>query len=174
MGLFSTSTVEREEKLLQKEQKNDEKAIKLALKDLDRAHKAQRKAEKAEHDAAEDHQKAIRREEKLAAELLKLQHEHESAIVTKDTLANEVAAKQEELNRLGGEVTRFQDSLEKAQERARQNGQRREKRLAELGVAVTSPTASSSADPLLVAERREVPAGAGPANSGAGAAQLEA
>ncbi|BEJ13606.1 hypothetical protein CspHIS471_0307800 [Cutaneotrichosporon sp. HIS471] len=170
MGFFSSTPEEKEEKLLHKEQKNDEKAVKQALKDLEKAHKVHRKAEKAEHDATEDYQKAIRREEKLAAELIKLQNEHESSVQAKYALAKEVTAKQDELVRLEGEVTLAQTALEKTQVRARENTERREKRLAQLagagaavagaGVATAATAAGSKpASPETDKGEGEVPAG---------------
>jgi hypothetical protein len=139
------------------EAKNDEKAVKQALKDLERAHKGLHKAQKAEHDANEDHQKAIRREEKLAAELIKLQHEHESAIATKETLAKELVVKHDEVGRLGEEVKRLQVTLEQVQERARVNNERRAPRLA----ALSGSDGNSSQGSLPAAAGAAAGAGAG-------------
>jgi ABC-type phosphate transport system auxiliary subunit len=104
MGFFSKTAEEKEEKILKDgrcaqwrgcadlpEQKADDKHLRQALKDVEKANKAELKAAKDEHNANEvsvrvalqadlqDLQKAIRKVDKLVADMNKLQHGESAA-----------------------------------------------------------------------------------------------
>jgi hypothetical protein len=53
MGLFTKTPQEKEEKILKSEQKADNKALRQALKDVERANKEELKAAKEEHGTIE-------------------------------------------------------------------------------------------------------------------------
>jgi len=53
MGFFNKTAEEKEEKILKDEQKADDKLVKQALKDVERANKAELKAAKEEHNTVE-------------------------------------------------------------------------------------------------------------------------
>ncbi|QRW05296.1 hypothetical protein RhiLY_04295 [Ceratobasidium sp. AG-Ba] len=80
------------EKLLEHEAKDDSKALKHAMKDLEAVEKANVKAEKKVDGAIHDHDRSVRQEHDAAKALNKAHHTHESRVADEQASRNKIEA----------------------------------------------------------------------------------
>ncbi|GHJ89744.1 hypothetical protein NliqN6_6146 [Naganishia liquefaciens] len=168
MGLFGTSDpVKKEEKMLAKEAKHDDKLVKQALKDLEHTEKEEHRALKAHDKAVKEHAKAVEKEHKLAEQMNKVVHRHDEAVSKENKLAADIQARDQYHAKIEAELAAKKQAVEQATHRHHTNEAQREQRHAVLehGHESTTPAVGSTA-----ARTDDVTPGYGSATAGDGLA----
>ncbi|KAH8078882.1 hypothetical protein HD553DRAFT_136099 [Filobasidium floriforme] len=143
MGLFNKTPAEKEEKILHKEAKHDDSAVKHALKDVASAEKAEHHTAKEHTAAIKAHAKAVETEHKLAAKLNQLQHEHEAALSREQKLAKDIQLKDQHHLEAEQTIAAKKKALEQVQHKHDINNATRSEKLHQLESVGSHPTGTT-------------------------------
>ncbi|KAJ9126289.1 hypothetical protein QFC24_002021 [Naganishia onofrii] len=129
MGLFGTSDpVKKEEKMLAKDAKHDDKLVKQALKDLAHTEKEEHRAQKAHDKALKDHAKVVEKEHKLSERVNAAVHQHDEAVSKENKLQHDIQAREQYHAKLEQEIAAKKKAVEQATQRHDLNNHQREDR----------------------------------------------
>lgn len=120
------------EKIIAKEEKQDEKNLQHAIKDLKAGEKAETKAHKMADKAQHDLDKIKRKEHDAAKAVNKTKAEHEKALAEVDKVQKNIQVKHQREGQLEEDVRRKQTLVSELQQKKEQNDQVREAHIAQL------------------------------------------
>ncbi|EJD40162.1 hypothetical protein AURDEDRAFT_70501 [Auricularia subglabra TFB-10046 SS5] len=132
------------ETLLKREEKEEERSVQHALKDLKATEKANSKAHKAADKAMHAVEKAQTKEHKTSKTLSKATHKHDDAVAAVTNAERNIGIKQRHLTQLEGDLEQKKQHVDEVQRKKEQHDSIRNAKRAEmLGYA---PIANGGAD----------------------------